>query len=278
MKPSLVTRLGRGVVRTSGPIAAWCLAALAGTGAVVGGEAAVTTRRPAKVDHAVTPAGGHHCGRCNDCDPSGCRLHRGHAAACRDGLCAPHCPVRPSQYGFYGTQWRRWPTQGVVPVGADEAVTPSRPPASQVPSAEEESPPLADDDPTAPPVESAPVGDSPRAAGVEPLTPNPDDAPSASEPFPDDTFKAPEPDENQRLDPASDLRRPASEPTTKPDGGEQPSGLFDQSSVPAAEDDEPAEASGMRYPDAVGRSVAAGAVPWRLQAPTRQRVASARGL
>lgn len=56
----------------------------------------------------------------------------------------PSCPVRPGQFGYYGTQWRRWPAQGVVPASAVEAATPVAPPKSAVPDAEEESPVLRD--------------------------------------------------------------------------------------------------------------------------------------
>jgi hypothetical protein len=42
-------------------------------------------------------------------------------------------------FGFYGTQWRRWPGSGVVPASNNEAATPARPPRAEVPGAEEES-------------------------------------------------------------------------------------------------------------------------------------------
>ena len=97
-------------------------------------------RTSAIVDRAVVPAGG---AACQQCGPGGCR--HGHGAAhghhrdCRDGVCAPYCPVRPSTFGFYGTKWRRWPGQGVVPVSDERAVTPATPPKSEVPAADEES-------------------------------------------------------------------------------------------------------------------------------------------
>jgi hypothetical protein len=91
------------------------------------------------VDHAVQPAGG---AACRECGPGGCQ-HRqpahGHHRNCRDGACVPYCPVRPGTFGFYGTQWRRWPGQGVVPVSNEEAATPVVPPKSEVPDADEES-------------------------------------------------------------------------------------------------------------------------------------------
>ncbi len=65
---------------------------------------------------------------------------------CRDGQCGrpgcpAHCPVRPDRFGFYGTQWRTWPGAGVVQAAFTNAATPVRPPQSEVPSADEESPP-----------------------------------------------------------------------------------------------------------------------------------------
>lgn len=95
-------------------------------------------RSSAIVDQAVVPAGG---GGCQQCGPSGCRHGHGsrHHRDCRNGVCAPYCPVRPSTFGFYGTQWRRWPGQGVVPVSDERAMTPATPPKSEVPAADEES-------------------------------------------------------------------------------------------------------------------------------------------
>jgi len=92
-------------------------------------------------DPAVTPAGGAGCcgadGKaCGHVQPAG--FH--HAAACRDGMCVPSCPVRPGQFGYYGTQWRRWSDQGVIQTSATEAATPVAPPRSAVPGVQEESP------------------------------------------------------------------------------------------------------------------------------------------
>lgn len=78
-------------------------------------------------------AGGH--GRCE------------HHAGCRNGQCVPHCPVRPGQFGYHGTHWRRWPGTGVVPVSAISDAVPVRPPRSAVPGADEESPRRTDDEP-----------------------------------------------------------------------------------------------------------------------------------
>lgn len=100
------------------------------------------------IDHAVVPAGGGRCphcpgGRCRHAD--GMHRSRGHHRHCRPGMCVPHCPVRPAEFGFYGTQWRRWPGQQVVPVSAD-AATPAMPPKSEVPAADEESPRRPDEE------------------------------------------------------------------------------------------------------------------------------------
>lgn len=90
------------------------------------------------VDPAVVPAGG-----CRGCNAPACRAchgrHAGHHAGCRDGNCHPHCPVKPQEFGFYGTQWRRWPAADIVPVANEQAVTPAVPPRSQVPRSDEES-------------------------------------------------------------------------------------------------------------------------------------------
>ena len=65
----------------------------------------------------------------------------GQAPACPDGACGPHCPVRPGQFGYYQTQWRRWPAAG-QPTAAPsrEPALPSPPPRAIVPDADEESP------------------------------------------------------------------------------------------------------------------------------------------
>lgn len=103
--------------------------------------------RGPRVDPAVTPAGGGHAphGNCRQCRKSACpqcRLakerHPGHGP-CQHGLCPAHCPVRPDVFGFYGTQWRRWPGSDVVQTSNLEGVTPARPPRSVIPRPAEES-------------------------------------------------------------------------------------------------------------------------------------------
>jgi hypothetical protein len=77
-------------------------------------------------------------------------------------MCPAHCPVRPDVFGFYGTQWRRWPGAGVLPASANEAAAPARPARSQLPSAAEESLPQADpaDEPAAAPAVDVPQDDA----------------------------------------------------------------------------------------------------------------------
>lgn len=109
---------------------------------------AAASVRAARFDPAVVPAGGAGCCSVEHgaavVGATGVRhagwQHHGHASGCRDGLCVPACPVRPGQFGYYGTQWRRWPGQGIVQVSATEAATPVAPPKSAIPSADQESP------------------------------------------------------------------------------------------------------------------------------------------
>lgn len=125
-------------------VATVCIVIACGRG-VAGGEPMGT--RPARVDPAVTPAGGaraahadcHECRRaaCPQCRLAADRRH-GHGP-CQHGLCPAHCPVRPDVFGFYGTQWRRWPGANIIQVSHDDAATPARPPRSIVPMPLEES-------------------------------------------------------------------------------------------------------------------------------------------
>jgi hypothetical protein len=93
-------------------------------------------------------------------------------------MCVPSCPVRPGQFGYYGTQWRRWPGQGVIQASAAEAATPVKPPKSAVPGAEEESPTPRDGAATAEPpaeLEDEPQRGPPKASG-EPVEQSPPEA------------------------------------------------------------------------------------------------------
>lgn len=204
-------------------------------------RAATTMRSRTVVDGAVLPAGGAPC---QACDPGVCPPPGRHLAACRDGLCAPHCPVRPGEYGFYRTQWRRWPGQGVMQASAEEAATPAVPPASQIPTAEEESPRSADTEP-------APPDDNAGALPTDPLPELPADlnpaAPVEQPPLP------PTPPGEPPVE-----VEPAKGDTTRSDGPDVPR-------PPAT----PVEAGGMRYPATIGRSVVAGSNPWRLRESVR---------
>lgn len=106
-----------------------------------------TGRRPpgVRVDTGVVPAGGAHAGPCARCSRHACprcRLPAEHAGLhghCQHGLCPAHCPVHPEVFGFYGTQWRKWPGAAAVRTSFQEEATPVRPPRSAVPQATEES-------------------------------------------------------------------------------------------------------------------------------------------
>lgn len=63
-----------------------------------------------------------------------------HGRECREGACAPHCPVRPEAFGHYQTQWRRWPGGEPRADQPRDTSTPAPPPRSLVPEADEESP------------------------------------------------------------------------------------------------------------------------------------------
>lgn len=193
-------------------------------GIAVAAEKPPASRRPV-VDPAVIQAGGA-CRGCRDPQCHSCRHAGGHRHhhTCRDGACHPYCPVRPQEFGFYGTQWRRWPGQGVVPAANLQDATPTRPPKSAVPGPDEES-------------------RGPRAAEL----PAPDlDQPSTVEPplaEPGETGVRPE-REPAKLPPAEPPARPAdeepvapapppAEPPAKAPPATQPGGddLFDESAT-----------------------------------------------
>lgn len=226
-------------------------------------------RRTAVVDHMVVPAG---IG-CRHCGNATCRMHCGHAAECRDGFCAPHCPVRPSQYGYYSTRWRRWPGQGVMPVSAEDAATPVSPPKSQVPAADEESPAL-------------PAGEAPEADAAEPSDASAAPRRMPARPVPEEPLGDPA-DEGIPPGPGRDgaeTDAPQVPPTPPGDEPippleEDPAMKLLEESVEPPAGSPPTDRGAMRYPAPVGRSVAAGATPWRLETSRRQRAAdSARGL
>jgi len=64
------------------------------------------------------------------------------AENCRPG--AGGCPpavVRPSQFGYYATNWRKWPGPVAVPVSVRNGATPALPPKSMIPGVDQESSP-----------------------------------------------------------------------------------------------------------------------------------------
>lgn len=178
-------------------IAVWTLAPWATPGVETGLAAestGVVRASPAGAeDGAVVPAGGliaarraAQCGgTCGRADCQKCRAAKGcrHHGACGPEVpgCPAHCPVRPDRFGYYQTNWRRWPGQTVVPAAYDDAAVPVSPPRSVVPGPEDEAGSAPDDgdtemkselpgpvdaatpEPTAKPGDTAPV--------IEPETP-----------------------------------------------------------------------------------------------------------
>lgn len=140
----------RGRVHPGLAAAILAVAAIAPAAEPVAARAAATrtpqppTARPRMIDPNVKPAGGPHaaCAECRKSACPQCRLaeerHPAHGP-CQHGLCPAHCPVRPDVFGFYGTQWRRWPGSAVVQASHLEAATPVRPSRSAVPGPLEES-------------------------------------------------------------------------------------------------------------------------------------------
>ncbi len=183
-------------------VTAWWAASFGGLGMVE--AAAPNPSVPSRiVDPAVVPAGAMGCTSCGTAcgGRGGLHGHHGHHSGCRDGQCVPYCPVRPDRYGFYGTQWRRWPGQQILQVSNNQEATPVAPPRSAVPDADEESmSPQADDLP------------APTPQAATPLTaPAPDLIPSRPEPQP-----APEPRQPEPPAPAAAAPEPAPAPVPEP--------------------------------------------------------------
>lgn len=184
------------------------------------GRAAGSSRRPV-VDPAVVPAGG--CGH-GQCGPGGCRHdHARHHRDCRNGVCAPYCPVRPSTFGFHGTQWRRWPGQAVVPVSNEQAVTPATPPRLEVPRVEEESLGPAPGDLPAPGLE--PAAEQPpaaEAAVVPEEPPAPIQPPVAPEPEAMPAEPTAPAAEGEPAEPKAEEEAAPAEPRELPRGEDEP--------------------------------------------------------
>jgi len=167
------------------------------------------------VDSAVVPAGGVGC---TSCGPGGCqRSHggrHGHHAGCRDGVCVPYCPVRPQQFGYYGTRWRKWPGQEILQVSDERAAAPAQPPRSEVPRADEESLAPAEDG-AAPPDAGAPA-----ALPTPPVEPAPMPA-APAQPEPQQPERPAEPAAEPEPAPAAEPK-PAAEPQPEPAAQPQP--------------------------------------------------------
>jgi hypothetical protein len=212
---------GAAILCSGAAFALWCLGAGAAEPAPRPPQA-----RPAVVDHAVVPAGG----ACRGCREAHCRTcrgggHHGHHAGCRHGKCHPYCPVRPQEFGFYDTQWRRWPGQGVVPVANVQEATPVRPPKSAVPRADEESrEPRADELPAPEPSPAAAVPNAPAAEPAPPAEPIREPA----------AVPAPLPGEEPRVPGRSPADEPAAPSPPAAPPAQQPAAdanLFDESAT-----------------------------------------------
>ena len=160
-------------------------------------------------DPAVRPAGGAGC---PSCGPGGCRQahgkHHGHHAGCRDGVCVPYCPVRPQQFGVYGTQWRRWPGSAVGQVSGTRDAGPVSPPRSAVPGPNEESlNPQGDEEPAAQPTAPRDLEPAPEMRREPPADPQPAPTPEPkTEPTPE---PKPEPKSEPLFPPAEPKPLPA---------------------------------------------------------------------
>ena len=148
-------------------LAGWGLAPVA-TGYPGTVSAAETPSAPKRVvvnaspsdeeEGAVVPAGGviaarraSQCG--NACGRADCQKCRGSKVCRHKGACGPevpgcpaHCPVRPDRFGYYQTNWRRWPGQTVVPASFSDAAVPVSPPRSVVPGMDDEAGSPAEDE------------------------------------------------------------------------------------------------------------------------------------
>ena len=157
----------------------------------------------------VHPVGGH---RCN--------------GQCQGGGCPANCPVRPGSFGFYGTQWRAWPTQGAaVTTGLSDA-TPVSPPKSEVPKLSEESlrqSPTGAEEPARPAGDDAGAGGAAGDANVEErpreLVPPPADVrPEAAR---DEAGERPDAG-GRRPDAVPPLEPPEEEAAPKPPNAKEP--------------------------------------------------------
>lgn len=218
-----------GTTRGVGPLAAACVAVACWSPHAAAAEQAPAARRVIS-DPAVTQAGGV-CRGCRDAHCRSCRL-RGHHDTCRDGTCHPHCPVRPQEFGFYNTQWRRWPGQGVVPVTNLQDATPDLPPKSAVPGADEESRgPQAGDLPAPEPEADAAAPPATQPTDSRPAEPSilPADEPAPLEPLEPAAPSRENPADAEPVAPAP----PAAEPPAEEPAAKEPAtgDVFDESAT-----------------------------------------------
>jgi hypothetical protein len=175
------------------------------------------------------------CGRSKQHQPHGDRCEgRCANGNCGKPGCPAQCPVRPDRFGFYGTQWRVWPGQGVVQASFTEAATPVRPPKSEIPGADEESPQSAAEVPAD--EESRDEESREDMPAAEPL-PSPK-APAAPPVQPPVKKKDAEPLESPFAD------EPAAEPDVQKPAAEEPA--LEKPATPAAEENLFDEASHRR--------------------------------
>lgn len=222
---------GREAVRGTRVVAA-CWLAFAGLRLAAGDERHPVPPGAARTIHdpGVVPAGG----ACRGCREPHCRTCRpvprqGHHGACRGGTCHPHCPVRPQEFGFYETNWRRWPRQAVLPVANFKDATPVRPPKSEVPGVNEESRETRADDAAAPGPEALPPKDEQLERTAPPADVGVDPAPG---PAGRDRTAAPEPAVGEPIPPQPPAElppEPAAEPPAKKPA--QDDDLFDEAAT-----------------------------------------------
>lgn len=175
------------------------------------------------------------------------KQHHRHADRC-EGRCAngncgkpgcpAQCPVRPDRFGFYGTQWRVWPGQGVVQASFTDAATPVRPPKSEIPDVAEESPRSAPElltEQESGEEESREEESRQERPAAEPLPPAKAPAPPAQQPA---QQQGSEPLESPFAD------EPAAEPDVKKPADKKPA--LEKPAAPAAEENLFDEASHRR--------------------------------
>ena len=118
------------------------------------------------------------CTSAAECRGSDCKGHQCAGKGCGGKACCPHCPVRPAEFGFYSTRWRRWPSIPQPAPGQPVAPLPAVPPASVVPRVDEESsrgnPDVPEStrlpDPRTVPLPTAPDGAAPDRSGAGPTS------------------------------------------------------------------------------------------------------------